>query len=303
MEFLIGAAVGALSIIVGLITWFVAAKRRVRGEVIAEGEGRLQLAEASLSVLEERLGWSPDAARILATAFAFQTTDGLLSVIEMAQEKHGAETFEEEFIKRVQEDPSIIGPTLQASKFTTSNELRNLLSRLLASDIQEPGTVSRRTVSIAENLGTKELAEFLKLRAVAWRVVDGDADYKLVLGTSVSILEPEFVSIGSSEIGVSFKSLSDLMEIGLVSSNPTGLGLRKRDDEKGIRMEYLDQAIFAVPRKSDQLLRTGQIDLTKPGVEILSLFMDDTYASPTGYFEEACRFWGSDGWDVKALES
>ena len=303
MEFLIGAAVGALPIIVGLITWFVAAKRRVRGEAVAAGEAQLELAEKSIDLWEKRLGWSPSATRFLATAFALQGMENMASVLELAKEIHGSETFEEDFTGRAADDPSIIGPALQASRFITSDELRELLGRILASDVGSPGAVSRRTVNIAENLGPKELAEFLKLRAAAWRVVDSDAEYKLVLGTAMSILEPGFISFGSSDIGVTYSSLRDLVENGLVSYNPSGERLLLRDDEKGIRMEYLDQAIFLVPSKRDPELRTGQIDLTKPGVEILSLFMDDTYASPTGYFEEACRFWGSDGWDVKALES
>ena len=303
MELLIGAAIAVFSMAIGLITWFVAAKKRVRGEIVAEGEAQFELAEKSIELWEQRLGWSLSATRFLATSIAIQNIENAASVLELAKEIHGSETFEADFTQRAANDPSVIGPTLQASKFTTSDELRSLLGRILASDVGSPGTVSRRTITIAENLGPKELAEFLKLRAAAWRVVDSDAEYKLVLGNAMSILEPGFITYGSSEIGVSYKNLRDLVEIGLISYNPSGENLALSDDEEGIRMEYLDQAIFLVPRRKGQLMRTGQIDLTTPGIEIMKLFMSDTYTFPTGYFEEACRFWESDGWDVEVIES
>ena len=309
MEFLIGAAVGALSIIVGLITWFVAAKRRVRGEAVAAGEAQLELAEKSIDLWEQRLGWSPSATRFLATAFAFQGMENMASVLELAKEIHGSETFEEDFTGRAVDDPSIIGPTLQASRFITSDELRELLGRILASDVREPGSVSRRAVSIAENLSRGDLTEFLKLRSVTWRSLDSDIDYLLIVGKLTALLGAEFLSIDHTDIGVSYSSIQDLKQHGLVEEQAGGFTLNIPRDDSDVLLGYRDRFVSLQPTEKARdtesglaSLMTGMFTLTKQGAEILSLFLGECYPSPEGYYEEVCQRWNKDGWTVLGIE-
>ena len=147
---------------------FIPAKWKVREEVKAKGEGQLALGENSLLFWEERLGWSPEAARYLATAFAFGVRENIAAVLERAQQLSESPNFEERFVNRSYEDPSVSGAVLEASKFISSKELRDLLGRILASDVSKPGSVSRRAVSLAQDLTPNDLREFLKLRAVFW---------------------------------------------------------------------------------------------------------------------------------------
>lgn len=310
MEIVLLVIGGIVKLVKDLLLKFIPAKRKVRGEVIAKGEAHLQLAESSLTVLEQRLGWSPGASRFLATAFAFQATDGLLSVMEKAQEIHGSETFEQEFTRRAEEDPSIIGPTLQASKYLTSEDLRNLLGRILASDVQEPGSVSRRTVSIAENLSPTDLREFMKLRSIAWRTFDSDVDYLLIVGERSSLFFGEkFLSFDLRAIDLSYSSTTELKHLGLIEEQPGGIVLITIGDETEIQLAYRNKTLSVqlteeVP--TDDLgsasLPTGMYGLTKPGAEILNLYINDTYPSPKGYFEEVCQRWQKDGWKVMEMK-
>ena len=53
------------------IAGFVPKTWKVREETKAQGEAQLAVAEGSVRFWQERMGWSPEAARYLATAFAF----------------------------------------------------------------------------------------------------------------------------------------------------------------------------------------------------------------------------------------
>ena len=88
----------------------------------------------------------------------------MAAVLERAQQLSDREGFEDRFVKRLQEDPSIIGAVLDASRFVTSEELRDLLGRILNEDVNQQGSVSKRAVSVAQDLTSHDLQEFLKLR-------------------------------------------------------------------------------------------------------------------------------------------
>ena len=82
---MIGAVIqGGVDLLKSLLS-FIPAKWRVREEVKAKGEGQLALARESLDFWG-RMGWSPEAARYLATAFAFGVKENVAAVLEKAQE-------------------------------------------------------------------------------------------------------------------------------------------------------------------------------------------------------------------------
>ena len=183
----------------------------------AKGEGQLALGENSLFFWEERLGWSPEAARYLATAFAFGVRENIAAVLERAQQLSESPNFEERFVNRSHEDPSVSGAVLEASKFISSKELRDLLGRILASDVSKPGSVSRRAVSLAQDLTPNDLREFLKLRAVFWHDPTSAASgHLLVLGKRLGLYAGEFLSFGSDEIGVNYYTFGEFQPLGLI---------------------------------------------------------------------------------------
>ena len=90
------------------IAGFVPKTWKVREETKAQGEAQLAVAEGSVRFWQERMGWSPEAARYLATAFAFGIRENVASVLEKAQELSLADDFSHQFLRRAEEDASII---------------------------------------------------------------------------------------------------------------------------------------------------------------------------------------------------
>ena len=279
---------------------FIPAKWKLREEVKARGEGKLALGERSLEFWVQRLGWSPAAARYLATAFAFGMRENAAAVLEKAQQLSPSEDFEHQFLLHTEQDPSVIGAALEASRFITSEQLRDLLGRILADEVSEPGSVSSRAVSVAKDLSPNDLREFLKLRAVAWRGADpGDDSCFLVLGKTPNLYSSEFLSFGSEEVGVNYHSFGDFQSLGLIQERPHGILLTLHLDGKPARLLHGNRILSLRPTNPDPAIGIGMYDLTKAGKEILRLYLDEEFPLLDGYFDEVSKFWRGMGFEVE----
>ena len=248
---------------------------------------------------QERMGWSPEAARYLATAFAFGIRENAASVLEKAQEFSRADDFGRQFLRRAQEDASIIGAVLEASRFTSSDDLRDLLGRILAGDIGGPGSISRRTVSVAEDLSPLDLQEFLKLRSATW--VGAELDNRstvLVMGERTGLYGTRFLSFDSEKIGIDFHAFGEFQSLGLLQERAHGIGLRWQDVTQKTVLLYGGRRISLTPTNVDSSLQLGIHIFTKAGMEIMELFIDDEFVELEGYFEEVCQYWQQNGFDV-----
>ena len=282
------------------LLWFIPAKWKLREEVKAKGEGNLSLGHQSFEFWQHRLGWSPSAARYLATAFTFGIKENIAAVLEKAQELSPSEDFECKFMLRAEQNPSIIGATLEASRFTTTKELRDLLGRILAQEVSEPGLVSNRAVSIARDLSTNDLREFLKLRSAAWQGADPDDDSCfLVLGKTPNLYSSEFLSFGSAEIGVNYHTFGELQSLGLLQERPHGILLTLHLDGERVHFSNGNRLLSLRPIQSNPSIGLGMYDLTNAGKEILRLYLDEEFPYLEGYFEEVSRVWGTMGFEVE----
>ena len=287
-----------------LLLGFIPAKRKLREEVKAKGEGRLALGEQSLEFWMHRLGWSPTAARYLATAFTFGIRENVAAVLEKAQQLSPSEDFEHKFMLRAEQDPSVIGAALEASRFTTSEELRDLLGRILAEEVSEPGSVSSRAVSVAKDLSPNDLREFLKLRVVAWQGADpGDDSCFLVLGKTPNLYSSEFLSFGSVELGVNYHTFGEFQSLGLIQERPHGILLTLHLDGETTRFSNGKRILSLRPTKSDPAIGIGMYDLTNAGKEILRLYLDEAAPQLDGYFDEVSNVWRNMGFEVEEVTS
>ena len=278
---------------------FIPAKWKVRGEEKAKGEAQLALGGDSLAFWEQRLGWSSEAARYLATAFTFGVRENIATVLDKAQQLSGSEDFEEQFVKRLQEDPSIIGASLEASKFISAEELRDLIGRILVGDVGKPGSVSRRAVSVSQDLPAAVLEEFLKLRSVTWTSGEGsDRTCMLVMGKRLGLYDQEFLSFGPDEIGVNYHTLGEFLQLGLVQERPYGFSLGQISKVEDLYLANSKRTVSIRWTDEDSTLSIGMYALTNAGDEILRLFMDDECPVLVGYFEEVCKYWLQDGFAV-----
>ena len=291
--------------LVGLVKHFVPAKKRVREEVKAKGEGQLALGENSLQLWRERLGWSEDSARYLASAVALGIRENVAAVLDKAQRLHDSGDFEGEFTKRLIKDPTVIGPVIEASKFVSNEELRDLLGRLLNEDVSRPGSVSKQTVSVAQDLTPLDLQEFLKLRAVFWRVQATDLEECfVVVGPRVSMFGAESISFDPENIGIDYHTFGEFQQLGLLQERFGGALFRPTGyDECDL---ICSQRIAKVRLNENESEGEGRLPvgmhvLTKAGTEIINLFLDEDFPPLEGYFEEVCDHWRSQGHEVSEV--
>ena len=83
------------------------------------------------------------------------------------------------------------------------DELRDLIGRILAGEVDKPGSVARKTVSITQDLTPHDLQEFLKLKAVAWRnnPLSGSDGSIIVLGKRLGLYSSEIIPLAPTSLG------------------------------------------------------------------------------------------------------
>ena len=141
-------------------------------------------------------------------------------------------------------------------------ERRTWWARLLAGEIQHPGTFSLRTIAVMDTLSTEEALLFTKLCGYVWAIND---DRELTL-----ILPPEKSTLWSPD----FSQITLLVNCGLVMYLSTGTSLTSdiRQAPSKMRLKF-DNYIFTIdlPAQKSARLRTGALQLTPVGEEIYRL--------------------------------
>ena len=186
----------ALKSAIDFVKEHIPRKWKIRGERVAEAEGRIESSEKIHAALE-RMGWSRDAAKIGATAEMLSIPNQNAIEMMLKAESHSTSpNFLESLAERGSKDMSVIGPVIEASRFVGDEYLRDLLGRILAGDVDRPGSVSPIAVSVAKNLNPEVLRKFLRLRAVSWVKLDQVA-FDPSPPFSVVQLDGEFLSDAS----------------------------------------------------------------------------------------------------------
>ena len=162
------------------------------------------------------------------------------------------------------ESENILDPTWQKRWITGvtnvsahDEERRSWWARLLAGEIQKPGSSSLRTLGIMDNLSPTEAQIFTRLCSCVWRTDLGN----LIVMTP-NAHEGRIWGIATREIDV-------LAETGLVSR--LGLGYQfKFIKDISHPFSYGDLDVLVVPNE-DKSLSTSPMELTTAGREVLNL--------------------------------
>lgn len=234
------------------------------------------------------------------------------------QSNHGEE-FGEKLGDRFSDEDSVAMRVVNASRYATTEELRTLLGKILAADVDGRGVIHPSTIETANRMARDELLSFLKLRAVAWE----DANHA---GGVVFLVVPGDITNGEKTIEVderdrlqfkafgrvSYSEFSRLEELGLVRHTGEILGkpLQKgavEYDEEGevvncttLAARNGNRAVIIGVVKSDRL-PTGRISLTTEGEEILRLYMDESYETDEHYFTQVCEYWKRHGFLIHTI--
>ena len=160
------------------------------------------------------------------------------------------------------------------------DERRTWWARLLAGEIQQPGTFSLRTMAVMDTLSTDEARLFTKLCGYVWAIND-DRHLTLILPLEKSNLwNPDLSQI------------TLLVNCGLVMYLATGASLTSseiRQSPSQLRLR-IDKYIYAVeiPSQKSVRLRRGSLQLTPVGEEIYRLTRP---SYPKQYRDEIASEW------------
>lgn len=281
-------------------------KEKIRGERVAEAEGRIESSE-KIHVALERIGWNKDAAKIGATAEMLSNfaNQNLMETMMKAESHSASPDFLESLAERGSDDLSVIGPVIEASRFVGDEYLRDLLSRILAGDVDQPGSVSPITVSVAKNLNREVLRRFLKLRAVAWieigQVTFDPSTPFLVVQLDKAFL-PDAFHLLFKKYGFAYPDRQQFESFGL--THPPligGMGI-EIEENVTVRLRNGTREISLKTRET-RSLDLGVYSFTDAGGEIIGTYLNEDFDAIDGYFEEVCNRWRADGFDVEVSDN
>ena len=256
--------------------------------------------------LVETGGLDYKTARRLAVQESFRDTmqEGVDRVLDAAKkESISPDDFEESLHARLDKGDSVSMRVLDASRYTTAEELRSLLGKILAKDVDKPGLIHPTTARIASELHPDELRSFIKLRLIAWTDAN-DPDLLPFLATPVD--DPTLMEF-SSYAGLTYDECLRLEGLGLIH-RPVNIArnviVSDGDVEYGEYGEVLRCRTMR-PKNGHRTVALGTTEsrpwllgsghLTTEGAEILSLYMDEPYTPIIGYFKKMCERWRDEG--------
>lgn len=148
----------------------------------------------------------------------------------------------------------------------TNEEIQKIWGKILADEINEPGTVSVRTLDVLRNLSKKEAEIFTN----ACRVCS----------LSGNILKMNDVSL--PEYGLEYGNLLILRDAGLLHDSDTMnvtlnkvKGIMAYPDNTGFLRYAHDRIISVIPIGEDRPIILEQLKLTPAGVELLKVFNNE----------------------------
>nr|WP_299385538.1 DUF2806 domain-containing protein [Allomuricauda sp.] len=161
----------------------------------------------------------------------------------------------------VKMDNDFFWNTVEHAKSVSSDEVQELIAKILASEYNSPGTYSMSTLQIIKMLGRRELELFENVGS-------------LILNSE---LIPNIVFQGSVDMGkilapldIDFNSLQELQHLGLFLPNSMRRNVQN-PDKKVLGFEYFDKVLsYECVHKTDFMLTIpGFYGLSKTGKELL----------------------------------
>jgi hypothetical protein len=143
------------------------------------------------------------------------------------------------------------------SRIISDGDMQQLWSKLLASEANLPGTISKRTVNVLGDLDKRDAELFTHLCGFAWVIGGG-------INPLIYDLEHEF----SIRADLRFSSLSHLDTLGLIQFNNIA-GFRVTKLPKKTTAVYYDKQLeLTLPNDFDNELDVGLVLLTRAGYDL-----------------------------------
>lgn len=177
----------------------------------------------------------------------------------------------------------------EKSKIISEEDMRDTLAKILAGEINSPGSFSKKTIDVVSSLGRSDVIIFSQLCSFVVtrfaRVVDTNSSVKrsIVLARLPFIFD-ELQKVYQGK-GVTFASLQDMVSLGLLSYTLTGL--HAPTVEIPIRWGLSgDGFIMGVEVLAGQKLQQGRVMFTRAGAELSRICKSEIVPEFAAYMME-----------------
>lgn len=181
-------------------------------------------------------------------------------------------------------------PAIHATRTASSEELRDLLARIIKGELDNPST-PRSSVEIANGLNREDLESFLLLRRVLWDEYVSDA---LDPVPALYCMEQPLEYPGL----LSAKQINRLVDLRLVKFGAVPFQSHFPGPIAVKAMGFGNKLIRVYSTKPDATMFLGHLALTSDGNHIISLFRDDPCEMAYASYEAACDCWKEQGFNV-----
>ena len=158
----------------------------------------------------------------------------------------------------------------------SDKDMQSLWARVLAGEVNAPGTYSKRTLSCISDLGKKEAELFTTLCGFGW-----------LIGEMVPIVFDSNEGMYNKH-GVNFSTLSHLDSIGLVNFNSV-IDVQRQHLPKKFSISYYGRKLaLEMPNDTKNTLSVGNVRLTQIGQELAPICGSKPVS---GFWEYVIKKW------------
>lgn len=161
------------------------------------------------------------------------------------------------------------------SRMISDDHMQNLWAKILAGEANLPGSYSKATINLLQNLDKRDLEHFQNLCRFGWIVGEFlplvfDSTHKIYVGN-----------------GVSFDTLKHLDDIGLIRYDSV-VGFRRIMTVQCGNVSYGESVLTFYLPATDNKLPIGEVTLSRAGIELYQLCNSPPVE---GFFEYVQKKW------------
>ena len=186
-------------------------------------------------------------------------------------------------------DQDWIANFFERGRLVSDQTVRELWARILAGEANVPGSFSRKTINILDDLGKQDAHYFTNLCKYVWMV--HDENIPLILDSPDKLLSDEIYKKNE----ISFDSLSHLDDAGLIRYDPVTSFALTELPAHIIASYYGNEVELQLPGTIPDDFLVGTAIFTRAGEELYKVFSADT--GPVDGFYERVR----DDWVRRSL--
>ena len=188
------------------------------------------------------------------------------------------------------ENSESLMPAVHATRTASNEALRDLLTRIIRGELEDPDKTPRSVVEQVNKLGKSDLETFLRLRRVLWK------EYDLSWSNPKSVIYCMQDEHSYPGLLVS-NELERLVDIGLVNFGPIPFQSSFPGAIAAKRLSFGDRNIKVISSKPDTILHLGHFVLPSDSRYIIDLY-DEPCEMLYDHFEAVCSEWRKQGFTI-----